>query len=80
MERISRDESKRIVQSFEDKYGAHFNFNQVCMRFNAYDGSYLEVKVKDIFAEMVGALPQIFEGCNVFVEEAPAVRIPLPQD
>jgi hypothetical protein len=80
VERLSKEERADLVAAFEAKHGDDPNFNQCCVRYNVYDGSYLEVKVKNIWAEMVSELPHIFNGCNVFVEEAPAVRTLLPQD
>lgn len=79
-DRLDREECQRIVKAFEKKYGDDPNFNQACMRFNQWDGHHLEVKVKDIWGETAKSYPHLFEGVNVFVEEAPAVTVPLPQD
>lgn len=76
-DRMDRRERQRIVEAFEAKYKDDPNLNEVCMRYTVYDGDWLQVKVKDIWA---ADYPHIFNECNVFVEEAPAVRVPLPQD
>lgn len=78
MERLSKNERTQVRQAFENKYGDDPNLNEVCMRFNVWDGDWIQVKVKDIWGS--SKLPEIFNGHNVFVEEAPPVTVPLPQD
>lgn len=80
MERLTKERRREIVDAFVAKHGDDPNFNEAVMRYSLWDGDYLEIKVKDIWAPMVAELPQIFNGRNVFVAEAPPVRIPLPQD
>lgn len=77
MERLDQDQCRAVKEAFEAKHEGDLNINEVCMRYNVCDGDWLQVKVKDIWAAK--HIPEMFNGHNVFVEEAPAVRVPLPQ-
>lgn len=76
-DRLDRDGTRQVREAFEKKYGEDPNFNEVTMRYNIWDGDWIQVKVKDVWAS---DYPEIFDGLNVFVEEAPPVTPPLPQD
>lgn len=76
MDRLDREGKAQVKAEFEAKYGEDPNLNEICMRYNIWDGDWLQVKVKDQWAS---EFPEIFNGYNLFVEEAPPVRSPLPQ-
>lgn len=78
MDRLTKEERRAVVDAFIVKYGEDPNFNEVAMRYNLWDGDWIQVKVKDIWATQ--DYPDLFNGLNVFVEEAPPVTTPLPQD
>lgn len=77
MQRLDREAKRQVQQAFEERYKDDPNLNEVCMRYNVWDGDWIQVKVRDIWAS---DFPEIFNGHNVFVEEAPPIRRPLPQD
>lgn len=76
MDRLDQDARREVQRLFEAQHGDDPNVNEVVMHYNIWDGDWIQVKVKDIWAT---EFPQIFDGHNVFVEEAPAIRMPLSQ-
>lgn len=64
--RLTREESKRIRVAFFYQYNKQPGFNSVCIRYNIWDGDYIEVKVQDL---KVVSFPEMYEGLNVFVEQ-----------
>lgn len=77
MEKLTKEQRADVLAAFEKKYGCDGdpNIDLVCMRYTVYDGDFIEVKAKDIFA--ADQFPHIFNGCNVFVEEAPKLYAPV---
>lgn len=78
VDRLDKEGKNRVREAFDKKYGEDPNFNEATMRYNIWDGDWIQVKVKDIWAAK--DYPDLFNGLNVFVEEAPPVTTPLPQD
>jgi hypothetical protein len=78
VEKLDKEGKQAVKEAFETKYGEDPNLNEVVMRYNVYEGDWIQVKVKDIWA--ADDYPNIFNGHGVFVEEAPPVRTALTQD
>ena len=74
-EKLTKEEKRAVKEAFEAKYKDDPNLNEVCMRYNIYEGDWIQVKVKDIFA--AEHYPNLFDGHGVFVEEEPAVTLPF---
>lgn len=77
MERLSKEERVGILAAFTSRYETDDdpNIDVVSMRYNVWEGDYIEVRAKDIFA--AHQFPHIFNGCAVFLEEAPKVYFPV---